>query len=137
MGKQFKTRFLILTVLGLLSLISIQAETFKHNDISNRIEESDNAPDRTEIELQGNLLYNHGPNSVKAFVCTDYVQICFHRNLGYVNITLMNEAGSIVYNNTLNIAVQKTLHITLSDSSGNYTLILDNANGYAEGDFAR
>ena len=90
------------------------------------------------IELRGDLDYGAGHNSVEAFASKNSVQVYFHQNFGNVNITIMSESGSVVYNNTVNTAVQKTFSIPLSNtSSGNYTLILDNANGYAEGEFAR
>lgn len=90
------------------------------------------------IVLHGELDCNAGPDSAEAFLCKNFVQVCFHQNFGYVNITLISETGSVVYNNTVNTSVQQTFYIPLSGtSSGNYTLVLDNANGYAEGEFAR
>lgn len=99
--------------------------------------QTDPPSNNSVIVLRGNLNYNAGPNSVEAYYGSNCVVVYFHQNFGYVNITIMSESGSIVYNNTVNTAVQQMFYIPLSDtSSGNYTLILDNANGYAEGDFA-
>ncbi len=128
-----------LILAGFLSAGAIEAVAIGHQDIPEQIETPDDPPsDYSVVVLRGNLNYNVGPNSIEAYHSKNSVQICFHQNFGYVNITLMSENGSVVYNNTVNTAVQQTFYIPLSGtSSGNYTLILDNANGYAEGEFVR
>lgn len=131
-------KLLTLILAGFGSICNIEAISIGHQEIPYQIVSHNYQPDNTPIVLYGLLDYGVNQNSIEAFACKNSVQICFHQNFGYVNITLMSETGSVVYNNTVNTAVQQTFYISLSDtSSGNYTLILDNANGYAEDDFAR
>ena len=132
-------KLLSLILASFLSAGAVEAVAIGHQDIPKQIEIPDNPPPSYyRIDLHGDLVDNPGPNSVEAYLSKNSVQICFHQNFGYVNITLMSETGSVVYNNTVNTAVQQTFYIPLSGtSSGNYTLILDNANGYAEGELAK
>ena len=132
-------KLLTLILAGLLSAGAIAAVPYCDQNHPNQIGTPTDPPsDYSVVVLRGNLSYNVGPNSIEAYRSKNSVQICFHQNFGYVNITLLNETGSVVYNNTVNTAVQHTFYISLSGtSSGNHTLILDNANGYAEGEFAR
>lgn len=131
-------KLLALILAGLLSAGAIEAVAIGHQDIPKQIETPDDPPMSHKIDLHGLLDYGVGPNSVEAYYGNNCVIVYFHQNFGYVNITLISETGSVVYNNTVNTAVQQTFYIPLSGtSSGNYTLILDNANGYAEGEFAR
>ncbi len=124
---------------GFLSTGAIESLAISNQKNPIQIETHDNPPtSNVVIELRGDLDYGAGHNSVEAFASKNSVQVYFHQNFGNVNITIMSESGSVVYNNTVNTAVQRTFSIPLSNtSSGNYTLILDNANGYAEGEFAR
>ena len=63
--------------------------------------------------------------------------VSFHQNFGYVSVILIGDGGA-VYNQTINTSVQQTVYIPLAGAlSGRYTLILNNANGYAEGDFEK
>ena len=132
-------KLLTLILAGFLSAGAVEVVAIGHQDIPNQIATPDDPPTGyMVIELRGELDYGAGPNSIEACHNKNSVQVCFHQNFGYVNITLMSKTGSVVYNNTVNTAVQQTFYIPLSGtSSGNYTLILDNANGYAEGEFAK
>ena len=132
-------KLLTLILASFLSTSAIEAVPNCNQNHPNQIGTPTDPPsDYSVVVLRGNLNYNVGPNSIEAYHSKNSVQICFHQNFGYVNITLMSETGSVVYNNTVNTAVQHTFYIPISGtSSGNYTLVLDNANGYAEGDFAR
>ena len=132
-------KLLPLILAGFLSAGAVEALAVSNQDNPNLIERPTDPPSNNKvIILRGNLSYNTGPNSVEALYVNNCVNVYFHQNFGNVNITIMSESGSVVYNNTVNTAVQKTFSIPLSNtSSGNYTLILDNANGYAEGEFAR
>ena len=88
--------------------------------------------------LNGDLAYSAGPESIEASYSENSVQVCFHQSFGNVNITLTCDTGSVVYNNTVNTSVQRSIHIPLPCTpSGRYTLMINNANGYAEGDFVR
>lgn len=131
-------KLLTLILASFLSVGAVEAVAITHQDIPSQIATPDDPPSSYKIDLRGDLDYGVGPNSVEAYYGNNCVTIYFHQNFGYVNITLLNETGSVVYNNTVNTAVQQTFYIPLfGTSSGNYTLVLDNANGYAEGEFAR
>ena len=90
------------------------------------------------IILNGDLAISAGPESIEASYRDNSVQVSFHQSFGYVGIMLMSETGKVVYNNTVNTSVQRSIHIPLPCTpSGRYTLMINNANGYAEGDFVR
>ena len=131
-------KLLTLILASFLSIGAVEAVAISCQNTPIQIETPDNPPTETIIVLHGDLILSTGPNSIEACNGKNFVQVCFHQNFGYVNIILLSETGSVVYNNTVNTAVQHTFSIPISGtSSGNYTLILDNANGYAEGEFAR
>lgn len=131
-------KLLTLFLASFLSVSVVEAVEISHQEIPYQIGTPTDPPDNTPIVLFGLLDYGVGSNSVEAYYGNNCVTVYFHQNFGYVNITIMSETGSVVYNDTVNTAVQQTFYIPLSGtSSGNYTLILDNANGYAEGEFAR
>ncbi len=133
-----KRKALVLLMSSIICLFTSMSAAIVYNNVPAQIDTTDIPPNETLIELYGNFDYGVGPNSVEAYYGKNCVSVYFHQNFGYVNITLMSETGSVVYNNTVNTAVQQTFYIPLSGtSSGNYTLILDNANGYAEGEFVR
>ena len=91
-----------------------------------------------EIHLQGSLMYNAGPNAVEAGFNETSVYIQFNQNLGYVSVTIINPYGWTIYNDVVNTAVQQVLVIPISfTAEGIYTVILDNAFDYAEGDFEK
>jgi hypothetical protein len=132
-----KTKWLILIVLSLISLVTIQAMTNMHHDIPEHIEISDIPPDMTEIVLQGTLDCGGNPNSVEAYFNSNMVVVCFHQNFGCVNIILIG-GGNTIYNGNVNTAVQQTVYIPIAGApSGSYTLILDNTNGGCEGNFEK
>lgn len=89
-----------------------------------------------KIELLGSLDLNYGPDDVEAYVYQNAVYIYFHQNFGNVSITLYNEAGATVYSDVVNTAVQQTMIIPISSYiDTTYILVLENYNGYAEGEF--
>lgn len=93
-------------------------------------------PDLTPIELQGRLDLSYSLDDVEAGANENYVYIYFHRSFGDVGITLYNPTGVIVYSNVINTSIQQTVIIPITGTiEGVYTLVLENANGYAEGDF--
>ena len=116
----------------------MQALSNSNCDLPEQIETQDTPPNGTKIDLRGDLDCNTGPDSVEAFLCRSYVQVNFHQNFGYVNLTLIGETGNMVYSGNVNTAVQQTVYIPIAGiPSGNYTLVLDNANGEAEGEFSK
>ena len=131
-------KFLPLVLVCFLSANAIGTEAVSRQTVSLKIETPNNPHGETLIVLHGDLLTNPGSNSVEAFLCRSYVQVNFHQNFGYVNLTLIGETGNMVYSGNVNTAVQQTVYIPIAGiPSGNYTLVLDNANGEAEGDFAK
>lgn len=89
-----------------------------------------------KIHLQGSLVLSLGPNSVEAGVNDNSIFIQFNQNLGNVIVTIYNPSGSTVYSGMVNTAVQQLLVIPVTFSSeGIYTIVLENATGYADGDF--
>ncbi len=128
----------LLLILGVFSLIMLQATLVSQNLNPTEIQKSDVPPGMTEIVLQGTLDLNHRPNSFEAYADGDFVYICFNQNFGFVSIMIMTESGSVIYDNTINTAVQSTCIIPISGfNTGTYTLILNDANDYAEGDFIK
>lgn len=56
----------------------------------------------------------------------------------YEKITIINPYGWTIYNDVVNTAVQQVLVVPISfTAEGIYTIILDNADDYAEGDFVK
>lgn len=91
-----------------------------------------------QIHLQGTLDLGAGSNDIEAYVDGNAVYLCFHRNFGNVNVTIYNPNGLIIYSGVVNTAVQPMLVIPVTFSSeGTYTIYLENATGYADGDFEK
>lgn len=89
------------------------------------------------IVLHGELDCNAGPDSVEAYFNSNMVVVCFHQNFGYVSVILIGD-GNTVYSQTINTSVQQIVYIPLTGAlSGRYAIILNNANGYAEGEFEK
>ena len=112
---------------------------YAHFLIPEQMDESDIPPDLSEITLSGSLLESsYGQNQIKSYYDGNSVVIYFYQNFGYVEIILLNESGGTIYENTVNTAVQQTVYIPISTTTnGILTLVLNNANGYAEGEFNR
>ena len=126
--------------LGLCTFMLCMAEAKVINLETPPFYQEDNVPTGFEIiEMQGDLLYNIGPNAIIAGYDRNSVYVHFSQSFGSVSVALHNEDGVLVYSTVVNTDVQQTLIIPLASSSGNgsYYLTLDNANGYAEGDFRR
>ena len=90
------------------------------------------------IELMGLLDINHGPNDVEAFADQNFVYIYFHQVFGVVCVSLYNEAGMMIHNDVVNTAIQQQLVIPITGLvDGVYTVVLENATGYADGEFEK
>ena len=95
-------------------------------------------PEYTPIELRGTLDLGNGPSRIEAYLYGDFVYVNFNHNYGNVSVSLYNASGLLVYNDVVDTSVQPTVIIPdTGGTSGTYTLVLDSANGYAEGDFER
>jgi len=76
------------------------------------------------------------PNNVVAGANDNSVYIHFNQNFGNVSISIYNAAGNLIYSSVVDTSVQQTMIIPISTSvSGTCTVVLNNANGYVEGDF--
>ena len=90
------------------------------------------------INLHGELMYNIGPNAIVAGASDDAVYIGFNQSFGNVNISIYNGMGGLVYSTVVDTSVQSVVIIPFtSAASGSYTVELNNANGYADGDFEK
>lgn len=97
---------------------------------------NDLPPGYEDIVLQGDLLFSCGPNAIIAGYNENSVYLQFNQNFGYVDVTIYNPNGLVVYSDVVNTAVQQLLIIPITGFvDGVYTMVLENANGYAEGDF--
>lgn len=119
----------------ILAFSLCKADVVKFNGINCE----NDIPDGNEIiELIGMLDYSQGPNDVEAYTDQMNVYVVFHRSFGLVNITLYNEFWVSIYSDVVNTSVQQTIVIPITGTSeGVYTLVLENANGYAEGDYVK
>ena len=89
-----------------------------------------------EIELHGSLATLVGPNAIEAGASDDAVYIGFNQSFGNVNISIYNSLGGLVYSTVVNTDVQQVVIIPItSAASGSYTVELNNASGYADGEF--
>ena len=125
-----------LCIIGLCAW-EAQAVNLNHSSIINV---EDNLPtDFETFELHGDLLLGVGPNAISAGYSRNAVCVHFNQSFGSVSVALHNEDGVLVYSTVVNTDVQQTLIIPLANNSGNggYYITLDNANGFAEGDFER
>ena len=129
------------TILGILFLIMnammATANSFGHGPSSS---ESISNPYGTEvILLQGTLAYGGQQNNIEAYFDNNCIVLQFYQDYGYVSITLTNTGtGALIYSSVVNTAVQQTVIIPITGApSGSYTLVLENANGYAEGEFEK
>lgn len=91
-----------------------------------------------KIELLGDLMLKIGPNVIVAGASDDAVYIGFNEDLGNVNICIYNDMGGLVYSTMVNSGMQSVVIIPFSSvASGTYIVELNNANGYADGDFEK
>lgn len=89
-----------------------------------------------EIVLQGSLVFSPGSNPIEAGFNDNSIYIQFNQNFGNVTVTVYNPNDLIIYIGVVNTAVQQLLVIPVTFSSeGTYTIVLENATGYADGDF--
>ena len=130
---------IILLGLCIIGLCAWEAQATNLNNIS-IINVEDNVPTGYEtINLQGTLMMGTNPNAITAGYSRNAVYVHFNQSFGNVSVALYNEDGVLVYSTVVNTNVQQTLIIPIANNNGNggYYLTLDNANGYAEGDFRR
>ena len=88
------------------------------------------------VELHGDLATSVGPNAIEAGASDDAIYIGFNQSFGNVDISIYNDMSNLVYRTIVNSDAQPVVIIPfVGFASGSYTIELNNANGYAEGDF--
>lgn len=129
-----KTATLIgLFALGLMTW-NLQAENFKMSPEYNSVNSIPHGYD--DIVLRGDLATSTGPNAIEAGASDEAVYIGFNLDFGNVSISIYNSIGGLIYNTVVNTAVQSVVIIPITTVvSGTYTVELNNATGYADGDF--
>ena len=118
-----KKNVLILASLCILGLFTWQVQASTNSvrtSIINNINK-DNVPHGyDEIVLQGTLMFGINPNSIEAGASDDAFYIGFNQ----------------IFGNVVNTDVQQVVIIPItSAASGSYTVELNNASGYADGEF--
>ena len=129
-------KVLIFAGLFAFGLCTWEAQAVNQEQIS-IINMEDNVPTGYEkIELRGDLDASIGPNAIIAGANENSVYLHFNRSFGNVDIKIYNAAGNLIHNSVVDTSMQQTVIISIfGTTSGTYTVVLDNANGYAEGDF--
>jgi hypothetical protein len=129
-----KKNVLLLAGLCAFGLCTWEAQAVSLERVS-IINMEDNVPTGYEIlVLRGTLM--DSPNNVVAGANDNSVYIHFNQNFGNVSISIYNAAGNLIYSSVVDTSVQQTMIIPISTSvSGTCTVVLNNANGYVEGDF--
>lgn len=98
--------------------------------------ESLDTPPGEKIMLLGDLMLGINPNAIEASVTEDAVYIQFNQSFGNVSISLYNASNNLIYNGVVDTSMQQFVVIPFTSSvSGTYTVTLNNATGYAEGEF--
>ena len=132
-----KKKALIFIGLCTLALCSWQAQAVNTEPLPINIGEIADPPQGFEkIILFGDLLLNVGPNAIVAGASDDAIYIGFNQSFGNVDISIYNDMSNLVYRTIVNSDAQPVVIIPfVGFASGSYTIELNNANGYAEGDF--
>jgi hypothetical protein len=134
-----KTKTLLLLGLCAIGLCTWEVQAVNTKSIPiNNVEIADPPQGYEEIDLQGSLMYGIGPNAIVAGASDVDIYIGFNQSFGNVNISIYNSLGGLVYNTVVNTDVQQVVIIPItSAASGSYFVELNNANGYAEGEFEK
>ena len=130
------TKTFFLAVLCMLGLCAEKTPASSPKTMSLVMETADIPHGYDEIYLQGSLMYSIGPGAIEVGVNDNSIYIQFNQNLGNVTVTVYNPYGLTIYSGVVNTAVQQLLVIPVSlNDEGIYTIVLENATGYADGDF--
>lgn len=135
-----KKKVLFFASLVALSLCTWQVQAVNINSVSTPINTWDVADPPAgyeKIDLQGTLMLNIGPNAIVAGASDNDVYIGFNHSFGRVNISIYNEMGCLVYSTVVDTDVQQVVIIPFSNVTGSYFMELNNARGFADGDFER
>ena len=81
-------------------------------------------------------MYGTNPNAIDAGANRNTVYLHFNQNFGNVSVSIYNAEGNLCYSSVVNTNVQQTIIIPISgNNNGGYTVVLNNAIGFAEGEF--
>lgn len=131
-------KLLLLTGLCMLGFVTgiVQAVNPKTDPLR---QETDIIPHGYDIiVLQGSLVFGMGPNAIEVGVNDNNVYIQFNQNFGTVAIKLYNPNGVNLYSGDVNTAVQQQLFVPVTFATeGTYYIFIENAWGYAEGEFEK
>ena len=121
-----------------LCFCTFEAEAMRIN-LASTTNLEDNVPTGYEaIVLQGKLSFSTGPDDIVAGFSRNSVYLRFNQSFGNVNVLIYNSAGSLVYSNTVDTSMLPTLIIPITgNDNGTYLIEINNANGYAEGEFEK
>ena len=134
-----KKKTLLLAGLCLLCFCTTEVQAANTKPIHILIMEMTDPPQGYDkIDLKGSLMLGINPNAIVAGANDNSVYIGFNENFGNVNISIYNGMGGLVYSTVVDTSVQSVVIIPFtSAASGSYTVELNNANGYADGDFEK
>jgi hypothetical protein len=135
-----KTKVLFFASLMALSFCTSQVQAVNVNPVAipiNKWEMADPPHGYDKINLQGTLMFGIDPNAIVAGVSDNDIYIGFNQSFGNVNISIYNGMGGLVYSTVVNTDVQQVVIIPFNNASGSYIVELNNARGYADGDFER
>lgn len=135
-----KTKVLFFSSLMALNFCTWQIQAVNVNPVAapiNKCEMADPPQGYEKINLQGTLLYGIDPNAIVAGASDNDIYIGFNQSFGDVNISIYNGMGGLVYSTVVNTDVQQVVIIPFTNASGSYIVELNNARGYADGDFER
>lgn len=135
-----KKSSLLLVGLCAIGLCSWEAQANNPQQVLVNVDVEDNhIPSTAErIELRGRLDLNAGPDDIEAGATEQAVYLYFNHSFGNVSISLYNASGLFIYGGVVDTSMQQLVVVPItSTESGTYTVVLNNANGLAEGDFER
>jgi uncharacterized membrane protein len=133
-----KKHIILLLIMGIFSMNSsfTRASSF---ETAPSVSSKDDMPSELErIELHGDLMLNVGPNAIEAGANDDVVYIQFNQSFGNVSIAIFNSNRQQVYSTVVDTYIQQVVIVPFSFAVADaYTVTLNHADNYAEGDFEK
>lgn len=133
-----KKKALLLVGLCAFCLCTWDAQAFNNENVSITCMEDNLPVGYEQIHLQGTLMLGTGTNAIVAGANDNSVYLHFNQNFGNVHVLIYNASGNLIYSNVVDTSMQQTIIIPITSAvGGTCSVVLNNANGYAEGDFER
>lgn len=121
-----------------LCTLNVQASVPKQLPINMEMKDNHIPIGAEEIKLRGRLDFSAGFDDIEAGATQNNVYLYFNHSFGNVSISIYNECGILFYTCVVDTSMQQYVVIPiLSTAPGTYTVVLDNATGFAEGDFEK